>query len=195
LLLTPPPMHGDASAVLRASISVSNLALKWGKSISMGEVPYSTKLVKYSALPQATTQNTTTTHKNQHEPLPPYPSAALALSLHGNILHGPKSWHRCSLWVHQWHDALGALLPLFYPLFGVPKRNPSKNRERDGVLALGGHLLVGQHNNQPKVGVCGRRDIGEGAQPGRNVWDGCCTIVWGNKLSNKKLKIKNMLWP
>jgi hypothetical protein len=57
----------------------------------MGEVLYSTKWVKYSALPQATTQNTTTTHNNQREPEPPYPPAALVLSLHGNISHGPKS--------------------------------------------------------------------------------------------------------
>ncbi len=59
---------------------------------------------------------------------------------------------------------------LFVPLFGALKRKTSKIRERDVTLALGGHLLVGQHNNQPKVSVCGRRDIGEGARPGRNVW-------------------------
>jgi hypothetical protein len=89
LPLTAPPWHGDASAVLRVSISVSNLALKWGERICMGEVLYSTKWVKYSAQQQATTQNTTTTHNNQHELPLPYPSAALALSLHENILHGP----------------------------------------------------------------------------------------------------------
>ncbi len=156
----------------------------------MGEVLYATKWVKYSALPRATTQNTTTTHNNQCELLPPYPSVALALSLHGNILHGPKSWNRCSLWVHQWRNASGVLSPLFYPLFGAPKRNPSKNRERDRVSALGGRLLVGQHNNPLKVGIHGRRDIDEGAWPGRNVWGGCLTIVWDGKLSNKKIKIK-----
>jgi hypothetical protein len=91
------------------------------------------------------------------------------------------------------HHASGALLPIFYPTFGAPKHNPSKNREREGVSALGGHLLVGQHNNQPKVGVCGRRDIGEGVQPGRNVWGGRRTIVWGGKLS--KEKNTNTPWP
>jgi hypothetical protein len=186
-------MHGDASAMLGASISVSNLALKQGESISMGEVLYATKWVKYSALPQATTQNTTTTHNNQHEPLPAYPSAALALSLQGNILHGPKSWCHCSLWVRQWRDALGALLPLFYPLFGAPKRNPLKNRERDGILALGSHFLVGRNNNQLKDGIHSRRDIGEGAPPGWNVWGRCRAIVWGGKLSNKKIKIKKYI--
>ncbi len=150
------------------------------------------KWVKYSALPQATTQNTTTTHNNQHEPPPPYPSAALALSLHGNILHGPKSWYCRSLWVHWLRNASGALSPLFHPLFRAPKCNPSKNRERDGVSALGGHLLVIQHNNQPKVSFYGRRDIGEGARPGRNVWGGRRTIVRGGKLSNNKKK-KNVM--
>ncbi len=82
----------------------------------------------------------------------------------------------------------GALSLLFVPLFGAPKHNTSKIRERDVTLALGGHLLVGQRNNQPKVGVRGRRDIGEGARSGQNVWDGRYTIVWGDKLSNKKNK-------
>jgi hypothetical protein len=174
--------------MLGASISVPNLAFKWGQSISMGEVLYSTKWVKYSALPQATTQYATTTHNNQHALLPPYPPAALALSVHGNFSHTPKSWCHCSLWIRQWRNASDALLPLFYPLFGVPKCNPLKNRERDWVLALGGHLLIGQHNNQPKVSICGRRDIGEGAQPGRNMWGGRHTIVQGSKLSNNKIK-------
>jgi hypothetical protein len=170
-------MHGNASAMLGASISGTNLAFKWGESISMGEVLYSTKMVKYKALLQDSTQDTTTTHNSHHEPPPPYPSAALALSLHGNILHGPKSWRRCSLWVHRWRNASGALLPHINSLFGVPKCNPLKNRERDRVSALGGHLLGGQHNNQPKVGVCGRKDIGEGAGPGWYMWGGRHTII------------------
>ena len=143
----------------------------------MGAVLYSTKWVTYSALPQATTQNTTTKHNNQHEPPTPFPSAALALSLHGNIFHGPNSWRHCSLWVLWWCNASGVLLPLFYPLVGVPKHKPSKNRERGWVSALGGHLLVRQHNNQPKVGVHGRGDIVEGTQPGWNMWGRHRTIV------------------
>jgi hypothetical protein len=45
LLPVNPPMHGDVSPVLGLSNSESNLALKWGESISMGEVLYSTKWV------------------------------------------------------------------------------------------------------------------------------------------------------
>jgi hypothetical protein len=67
---------------------------------------------------------------------------------------------------------LGALSLLFVPLFGVPECNTPKIEERDVTLALGGHLLVGQNNNKPKVGVCGRRDTGVGARPGQNLWDG-----------------------
>jgi hypothetical protein len=87
------------------------------------------------------------------------------------------------------------LLLLFVPLFGAPKRNTSKIRKRDVTLALGGHLLVGQHNNQQKDGICGRKNIVEGAQPGRNVWGGRHTIAWGGKLSNKKIEIKKTSWP
>jgi hypothetical protein len=164
-----PPVHCDVSPMLGASISVSNLAFKWGESISMGEVLYSTKWVKYSTLPRATTQNTTITHNNQHELPPPYPSAALALSLHGCILHGPKSWCCCLLWVRQWHNALGALLPLFYPLFWAPKCNPSKNRERDGVLALGGRRSVFYTTtNQKTVSAVGR------GFKKRRDWGGTC---------------------
>jgi hypothetical protein len=116
---------------------------------------------KISTLLQATTQNTTTIHNNQHEPPPPYPSAALALSLHDNIRHGPKSWRRCSLWAHTRLAAAVALLPLMVPLFGAPKCNPSKNRERGGILALGGRRLNIRRNNQPKV-----RDHGGGGYSG-----------------------------
>ena len=50
------------------------------------------------------------------------------------------------------------------PCFGASKCNPSKNREGDGALALGGRRLITANNNQPKVGVCGGGDIGEGAR-------------------------------
>ena len=42
------------------------------------------------------------------------------------------------------------------PLFGVSKRNPLKNRERGGALALGGRQLIELKNNQPKLGDTGR---------------------------------------
>ncbi len=99
----------------------------------MGEVLYSTKWVKYSTLLQATTQITTATPNNQHEPPPPYPPAALALSLHGNILNGPKSSRSRYLWVCSRCRASGALLPLPAPLIGAPKQDPLKNREMFGA--------------------------------------------------------------
>ncbi len=48
---------------------------------------------------------------------------------------------------------IGALSLLFVPLFGAPKCNTSKIRERDMISALGGHLLVRHHNNHLKVGI------------------------------------------
>jgi hypothetical protein len=59
IAMDTPLFHGDVSAVLGARISVLNLDLIWSQSITMGEVLYSTKWVKYNTLPQATTQNTT----------------------------------------------------------------------------------------------------------------------------------------
>ena len=56
---------------------------------------------------RATTQNTTTTHNNQHELPPPYPTAALALSLHGQAVGATNQWRRCFL-----------LFPRKAPMFG-----------------------------------------------------------------------------
>ncbi len=105
-----------------------------------------------------------TTTNMRYRALPP---SSFAIFCHGNIRHGPKSWRCWSLWSHTRWAALDALSLLFVPSFQAPKRNTSKITERDATLALGGHLLVGQHNNQPKVSVRSRRDIGEGAQSGR----------------------------
>ena len=44
------------------------------------------------------------------------------------------------------------------PLFGAPKRNPSKNREGGVVSALGGRRSIRTPNNQPKVGGSDRGD-------------------------------------
>ncbi len=139
---------------------------------------------KYGPAQNTTTQNTQQPTRDSAA-LPPN---GVAIFRHGNIRHGSKSWRRWSLWAHTRHSASGALSLLFVPSFGAPKRNTSKIRERNVTLALGGHLLVRQHNNQPKVGVRGRRDIGEGAWSGRNVWGGRHTIVWGGNWATKKWK-------
>ena len=49
------------------------------------------------------------------------------------------------------------------PLFGAPKQPPSKNREKDGALALGGRHSPMTHNDQLGVGGRGGRDVGEEA--------------------------------
>ncbi len=70
----------------------------------------------------------TTTHNNQHEQASPYPPAALVLSLHGNICHGPISWHRCSLWVWSRCGAFNALSPLPVQSIGLPTQALSKRK-------------------------------------------------------------------
>jgi hypothetical protein len=62
---------------------------------------------KISTLMRATTQNTTTTHNNQHELPSPYPTAALALSLHGQAVGATNQWRHCFL-----------LFPRKAPMFG-----------------------------------------------------------------------------
>ena len=64
-----------------------------------------------------------------------------------------------------------ALSTPLYPLFGESKRNPLKNREGGGALALGGRRLMMQRNNQPKVGGSSRwyviaERVGGGARGG-----------------------------
>jgi hypothetical protein len=97
----------------------------------MGEVLYSTKWVKYSAQPQATTQNTTTTHNNQHEQLPPYSPAAFPLSLYGQGKVAPKSLRHYSPTSVRRSRAVGlALAGVDSPVWGA-EMAPIK-KERDG---------------------------------------------------------------
>ncbi len=63
---------------------------------------------------------------------------------------------------------MGLLSPRLVTLVGMPNCT-SKNRERDGALALRGCHLVVQHNNQSMVGGSNGRDDGEDAQPGWSI--------------------------
>jgi hypothetical protein len=126
----------------------------------MGKIEYSTP---------STTQNTTT-HNNQHELLPPYPSAALALSLHGQAIGTTNQWCRGSLWSHSRRAWSGLAARWLVCLFGGQNETTSKNREEHGVSALDGHHLIGGHNNQIGVGDCGSRDVREEAPLGWRVW-------------------------
>jgi hypothetical protein len=46
-------------------------------------------------------------------------------------------------------------------MFGVTKRDQSKNREMHLALALGCRPFIGRHNNQPRVSFCDRLEVGE----------------------------------
>jgi hypothetical protein len=80
-------------------------------------------------------------------------------------------------------------------LLRAPKRNLSKIRERDGVLALGGHHSDVKRDNQPKVGVSSERIVIEETQSRRNVWGGCRIIVWGWQIERQKNKKINTPLP
>ena len=57
-------------------------------------------------------------------------------------------------------------------LFGALKRNPSKNRERGGALALGGCRLIKLYNNQPIAGGIDRGDVSVEARVAVSAWGG-----------------------
>ncbi len=56
-----------------------------------------------------------------------------------------------------------------------------KNSKMGGPLALDGRRLMGEHNNQPKVGIDGGRGIEEERRPGRNVWGGVVSLLGAAK--------------
>ena len=138
------------------------IMLKNGGEILPGVV---TKCVKSTMILRASTTqpHNHTTHNNQHEPLRtlqrlrPSPSMGrpVAPPNHGAAApYGP---------MHGARHRVCSRRPSI-PCFGASKCNPSKNREGDGALALGGRRLITANNNQPKVGVRGGGDIGEGAR-------------------------------
>jgi hypothetical protein len=45
-----------------------------------------------------------------------------------------------------------------------------------GPLALDGRRLMGDHNNQPEVGINGGGGIGEETGPGQNVWESVVSL-------------------
>ncbi len=89
--------------------------------------------------------------------LPPY-SPLACLHLHGNTYHWPSFWCCWFLSIKGRRAASGLLSPPLVPLFGAPKRDPSKNREMGGSLALGLSGWVG-------LGRVGSGRVGSG--PGR----------------------------
>jgi hypothetical protein len=63
-----------------------------------------------------------------------------------------------------------------------------KNREENGALALGGRRLSATHNNQLGVGGLGRRDVGEEACGGWNVWEGGVQLLEATNSMQKNIK-------
>ena len=120
LLLTNPLCMVVCQAPLVGS-GEHYFLIKYGEKVSASlgciRLLYSTGKLRYPTMSQDT--KNTTTHNNQHEQAPPYPPAALALSLHGNIRHGPRSWRRRSLWVRSRCGAFGVLSPLPLPSIGA----------------------------------------------------------------------------
>ena len=54
-------------------------------------------------------------------------------------------------------------------------------------MALVGHHFIKLNNNQPKVGICGGVDIGEGKQLWQNLWGVHGAIIWGGEWNDEKI--------
>ena len=62
----------------------------------------------------------------------------------------------------------------------VIKINRKKYRERDGASAVGGHRIMGGHDNQIKVDVDVERGLGEEILPGQRVWGCGVSLYWAS---------------
>ncbi len=82
----------------------------------------------------------------------------------------------------------GSRLPRLVSFLGAPKRDQLKNRERDGILALGGHRLDVKHDNQPRVCISGGGIIIGEAQLQRNVWEERRIIISGWQIEPQNSK-------
>ena len=83
------------------------------------------------------------------------PPANGAAAHHGPV-QGASGW----VW---WRNGL-------FFLFGSPKRDASKKREKHGVSALSGRWWITITNNQPKDGGSGREDVWVEARGWESVW-------------------------
>ena len=88
---------------------------------------------------------------------------ACCMDCYGQDTGATNQWCRSFLLVQGSCAALGLLSPRMVPLFGTTKQTSSKNREKDGALALGERRLTMTHKNQLGVGGRGGRDVGEEA--------------------------------
>jgi hypothetical protein len=80
-----------------------------------------------------------------------------------------------------------------HPIVGGDKFNAKKILNLKYTVALGGRRLSATHNNQLGVGGHGRRDVGEEARGGWNVWEGGVQSLEATNLIQKKYRIKNTL--
>jgi hypothetical protein len=100
------------------------------------------------------------THNNQHEPPSPYPPATLpsfAMATSAIAMY-PHLGMLIPMGPYKVRSVRCPLVAVCSFVWGIELQHIKNKRERDVTLALGGRLLVGQHNNQPKVGIHGRRD-------------------------------------
>ncbi len=74
------------------------------------------------------------------------------------------------------------------PIVGGNKFNAKKISNSKYTVALGGRHLLATHNNQLGVGGLGRRDVGEEARGGWNVWEGGVQLLQATNSTQKNIE-------
>ena len=131
---------------------------------------YSTKWVK-SVLyrePQHKTQPQHTTTNMSHS-RPTLQRRWISLSM-GRLSAPPSNGAAASYRSHARHPWSGLVARWLVCLFGVPKREASKNREMGGALDLGGRRLMMAYNNQPRIGGSNNGDVRAEARGWESAW-------------------------
>jgi hypothetical protein len=90
----------------------------------------------------------------------------------------------------------GSRSPSSAPLLRAPKRDPLKNREMGGALALGGRRSMTVTNNQPIGGRSGRGYVWVEARGRESAWRDTVPSFGATTQAVKKLiyKIHRCLW-
>jgi hypothetical protein len=83
---------------------------------------------------------------------------------------------------------LGLAVQWLLCLFGGQNETTSINREEHGASALGGHQLIGRHNNLMGVSNRSSRDVGEEAPLGWSMYGDVSASIWAAIQTTKKAK-------
>jgi hypothetical protein len=106
----------------------------------------------------------------------------------GRLSTPPTNGAGASYRSHARHPWSGLAARWLICLFGVPKRDASKNREMDGALDLDGRRLMMAYNNQPRIGGRDNGDVRAEARGRESAWGDTVPSFGVSNWATKKIK-------